>query len=351
MQDIVSRSLGPLLLLTASFGCSEPAHRVEPLEAMGRSGFIELYMGHEQQLEEALVEARAAIETVAAKLDHLSPNSPLAQLNLGAREGYHAIEDVDVYRAVLLALDYAQASRGAFDPTVGRLGRLYEKGQPTDEELAAALEDVGWESVAVAREAHAVRFLRPGIELDLGGVSKGFALHVAARVLARSGSYAGLFVLGGNAYAWSAPPGEEGWEVPVHDPRAPGRTLLTLKIANRGVAVAGQREARSETLFDPSTGRPVGGRVVLAIGTAHTAGDADAFATSLAASTYTGAGDLLRRMRKVEAALLIRDGDGLYLLASASLRGRLALTPEFEQEIDGDIRYLLPPTEFPSGPA
>ncbi len=90
---------------------------------------------------------------------------------------------------------------------------------------------------------------------------------------------------------------------------------------------------------------------MLAIGTAHTAGEADAFATALAASTFQGATDLLGRMRKVEAALLVRDGAELYLLASASLRGRLELGPEFDAEINGDVRYLLPPSEFPDGPA
>ena len=81
------------------------------------------------------------------------------------------------------------------------------------------------------------------------------------------------------------------------------------------------------------------------------AGDAEAFATALAASTYQAATDLLGRMRKVEAALLIRDGESLYLLASASLRGRLQLEPDFEAEIGGDVRYLLPPVDFPAGPA
>jgi len=340
-----------LVAAVALTACSEPVHRSEPLQAMGREGFIELYMGSDASFEEAVVDAREAIDRVALKLDYQSPDSELALLNRRARDEYYTIQDIDLYRAVQLALDYAQASRGAFDPTVGRLGRLYEHGDPDEAAVAEALADVGWEWVALAREAHAVRFRRPGVEIDLGGLSKGYALQIAARVLAKSGSYAGLFVLGGNAYAWSAPPDAEYWSVPLEDPRWPGRILLTLRIANRGVAIAGQRRAGAETLFDPATGRPVDGDILLAIGTAHTAGDADAFATALAASSYQAATDLLGRMRKVEAALLVRDGEELYLLASASLRGRLELGPEFDAEIDGDVRYLMPPTEFPEGPA
>lgn len=345
------RLFGGALVAVLAVGCSDPVHRVEPIEAMGRSGFIELYMGTRAGADQAISEARETIGEVARKLDRRLPDSPLSRLNRGALDAYYEVEDIDVYRAVVLALDYAQASRGAFDPTVGSLVRLYEDGVPDDATLAAALRNVGWQWVAVAQEAHAVKFRRPGIELDLGGLSKGYALQLASRVLARSGSYAGLFVLGGNAYAWSAPPGADGWSVPLRDPRHPDETLLKLKIANRGVAISGQRVAGAETLIDPSTGRQVSGDIVLAIGTAHTAGDADAFATALAASTYEDATDLLRRMRKVEAALLIRDGESLYLLASASLRGRLELSPRLETEIGGDVRYLLPPMEFPAGPA
>ncbi len=345
------RTAVALVAVASLAACSEPVHRSEPLQAMGRTGFIELYMGSEASFSEAVADAREAIDSVAAKLDSRAPDSELARLNRAARDEYYTIEDIDVYRAVQLGLDYAQASRGAFDPTVGRLGRLYEDGDPDDAAVALALADVGWEWVAVAREAHAIRFRQPGIELDLGGLSKGYALQIAARVLAKSGSYAGLFVLGGNAYAWSAPPDAEYWSVPLADPRRPERTLLKLRIANRGVAIAGQHSDGAETLFNPATGRPVDGDIVLAIGTAHTAGDADAFATALAASSYQGATDLLGRMRKVEAALLVRDGEELYLLASASLRGRLELGPEFELEIGGDVRYLLPPAVFPEGPA
>jgi thiamine biosynthesis lipoprotein len=350
MMNAAPRILGASLALLA-FSCSEPVHRVEPIREMGREGFIELYMSSAERCDEAIADALEQIRAVAAKLDHRQPDSPLSQLNRGARDAYYAVEDVDVYRALVLALDYARASRGAFDPTVGSIGRLYEDGVPDAVALDAALAGVGWDWVAVAQESHAVKFRRPGVELDLGGVSKGYALHLASRVLSKSGSLAGLFVLGGNAYAWSSPPGEPGWPVPVMDPRDPGRTLLTLKIANRGVAISGQRDAGPESLFDPVTGRPVDGAIVFAIGTAHTASDADAFATALAASTYEAATDLLGRMRKVEAALLIRDGDALYLLASASLQGRLALDPRFEAEIGGDVRYLLPPAEFPAGPA
>ena len=107
MKIAPSRFLAVSLVL-CSFGCSEPVHRVEPIHEMGRDGFIELYMSSDERFDEAIADAREQIRNVAAALDHRQPDSGLAQLNLGAQEAYHAVEDVDVYRAMVLALDYAR---------------------------------------------------------------------------------------------------------------------------------------------------------------------------------------------------------------------------------------------------
>jgi len=348
------RRLVPLATGTAvatALACAPPAHRIEPIEAMGREGFVELYLGDEQALDDAFREVRETIGRIERMTDPDVEDGALGRLNREAGEAYHTVEDRDFYRCMRLAMDYARVSRGAFDPTVGPLARLYENGQPDDETLRRALPSVGWQFVAEAQEANAFRFRRPGMELDLGGVRKGYALHVASRALARVGSRAGLFVLGANAYAWGAPPGERFWTVPMVDPRHPGRPLWTVEVSHRGVAVSAPRLAGRETLFDPKTGRPASGEVLLAMGIAHTGGDADAFATAMAASSYDAATDLIGRMRNIEAALLVRQGGRTYLLASASLRDRLVLSAELNAEIDGDVRFLLPPEEYPDGPA
>jgi thiamine biosynthesis lipoprotein len=326
-------------------GCDEPAHRREPLSAMGDEGFIDLYFVNEKDLTAAFEETRAAIARIDVMTDANNPDGGLAQLNREAAQGYFEVTDRDLYRVVRTAMDYARTSRGAFDPTVGPLMRVHAS-DPSEVQIQAALEAVGWRWVAEAQEASAIRFRRPGMALDLGAIRKGFALHVASRSLARTGSRAGLFVLGGNAFAWGAPPGERFWTVPIADPRRPGQALLSVQVENRGVSLA-----RGVELLDAESGYPVETDIVMAIGITHTAAGADAFATSMAASSYDAATDLIGRMRQVEAVLLVRQQGRLFLLASASLKGRLQLSPELEAEIGGDIRYLLPPLEYPNAPA
>jgi thiamine biosynthesis lipoprotein len=189
------------------------------------------------------------------------------------------------------------------------------------------------------------------MKVDLGGVAKGFALDLAARVFARPGCLGGMIAIGGNAYAWGEHPGGEGWPVTLPDPRDGSRNLLTLRLANRGVAVSGVAgpflevpAMPSRLVLDPETGNPAATDLIAAVAVADTGADADALATALLVSGSARGAALLRKMRQVEAVLLVQGASGeAHLLASASLRGRLEPSPELASETGGRVRYLLPP--------
>ena len=338
-----------LALLALFAGCAEPVHKSASWTSLdGAPVTVEVFMMTEPDAELALRDARQAIERINALMSFQRSDSELSRLNRRAAEGYYAVPDPDLYRCLVLALDYAKTSRGAFDPTIGALARLYRSPDgaprsPRTEEIVAGLEAVGWGRVTVATEARAVRFRQPGMQIDLGGVAGGFALDVAARNLTRSGSRAALLRQGGNYYAWNQPPGRATWTVPIQDPRDPDRLLVTVQVANRGVAVSGQVSGSSGLVLDPQSGRPVATDVLAAVAIADSAADADALSTALVASGYLRATDLLGRMRQVEAILLVRGENGARLLASGTLADRLETSPDLETEIGGDVRYLLPP--------
>jgi thiamine biosynthesis lipoprotein len=319
---------------------------------MGTEARAELHMTAERDLEPALAELRAAVAVVGAMTDRDEPSSLLSQLNRGAADGYHEIRDHDFYRCVLLALDYADASNGAFDPTVGQLTRLYAStpdGFPRGGSLEVALRHVGWDKVVVAPEARALHFRDPEMLLDLGGVDRGFALDMAARVFARPGARAGLLRLGGNLYAWGRPPGEETWRVAVPDPREMERTLLEVRLTNRGVSVTGKSGTgvaaahRPAPILDPATGLPAVSDLIAAVAIADSAADADALSTAFYVLGLHKVGEFLERTQRVEAILVVAGEAGPYLLVSKSLEDRLELSAGLAAEIDGRVRYVLPP--------
>jgi thiamine biosynthesis lipoprotein len=311
---------------------------------------------HDAQL--ALEEIRRAVAEIEASMLGGRDAGGLGELNRAAAEDYYPVRDRDLYRCLLLALDYAKASEGAFDPTVGALLDLYESAQqggraPSAMAIEQVLQAVGWQNVGVADEPRAIRLRRPGMKLDLGGVAKGFALDTAARNFARPGSLGGLLRIGGNAYAWNPPPGQSHWMLSVPDPREGGAELLQVRVANRGVAVSGHSgpgETAADSmwgerlLLDPGTGRPAASDLLAAVAIADSAADADALATALFVAGSMRGAELLEKMRRVEAVLLVRgDEQGPYIMASGSLRDRLLLSPALATETGERIRYLLPP--------
>jgi thiamine biosynthesis lipoprotein len=113
-------------------------------------------------------------------------------------------------------------SSGAFDITVGPLARLWgfhdkKPHVPSDLELQAVKPLVDYRNLLLDEVSHTIRFARPGVEIDLGGIAKGFAVELAANVLKRHG-LAGFIDAGGNQYMLGLPPGKSSWTVGVRDP-------------------------------------------------------------------------------------------------------------------------------------
>jgi len=331
-------------------GCGEPVHLERRSRAMGEPLSVELYVAGEREAELALADINTHLEAVESMTDREWPDSDLARLNAGATEGYHVVVDADFFRLLRLALDYAHVTRGAYDPTAGPLERLYRRGPgraPTPEEIRQALERVGWQQVTVAPEGRAVSFRQPTIQLDLDTVARGFALDVAARAFARPGSYAGLLQLGNDLLVWNHPPDQERWTVRLHDPRSSDREFLRLSVANRGVALAGQPLTGDPTVIDPRSGLPAASDVLAALAISDSAADAAATAPALLVLGSKAGGELLSKMNRVEAVLLCSGGGEPYLLASATLGGRIELSPALSAEVGGrEVRYILPPQEL-----
>jgi len=234
-------------------------------------------------LEAALDE----VDRIDRLMSHYKPDSPLSRLNREAAAGPVAVEP-ELFDLIAESLRYSRESAGAFDITVGPLmktwgffrggGRL-----PTDAEIAEVRARIGYHHVILDRSARTIRFDRPGIELDLGGIAKGYAVDQVVALLRREQVAAALVSAGGSTiFALGAPPGRDGWDVDIQDPIAGGRVALTVSLKDRALSVAGRSEKSFERdgivyshIMDPRTARPVQGMLSVAVLTATgTAGDA-----------------------------------------------------------------------------
>ncbi|HXK11942.1 MAG TPA: FAD:protein FMN transferase [Vicinamibacteria bacterium] len=227
------------------------------------------------------------VERVDRLMSHYRPASPLSRLNREAARGPVAVEP-ELFDFLAECLRWSRESDGAFDVTVGPLmkawGFFADEGRVPDEPtLAAARAAVGYPHVVLDERARTVRFDHPGVELDLGGIGKGYAADRVVALLRERGVASALVNLGGSSvYGLGAPPGRAEWSVAIQDPTDPRKAALTVELRDRALSVAGgttrffERDGiRYSHIMDPRTGRPVQGVLSVAVLTeTATAGDA-----------------------------------------------------------------------------
>jgi thiamine biosynthesis lipoprotein len=192
---------------------------------------------------------------------------------------------------------------------------------PGAEELARVRGTVGYRHVILDREAGTVRFDRPGVELDLGGIAKGYAVDRAVSQLRRRGVTSGLVNLGGSSvYGLGAPPGREAWEVAIQDPTNAAKTALTVPLRDRALSVSGGYARFFEEdgvtyahILDPRTGRPARGVLSVAVLSAS-ATDGDALGDVLFVQGVDAGRSSLGRVAAAEAIVLLPKPGGRWAI-------------------------------------
>jgi thiamine biosynthesis lipoprotein len=148
-------------------------------------------------------------------------------------------------------------------------GRLAGKHQ-----VAQALEQVGYAKVVLNAADGTVRFARPDVEIDLGGIGKGYAVDRMITVIKENGIGSALVNSGGSSiYGLGAPPGQDrGWEVNIRHPKRPSEAAAGMYLKNESISTSGSSEksflaeGRSYShIMDPRTGYPAEGMLEVAV--------------------------------------------------------------------------------------
>jgi len=117
-----------------------------------------------------------------------------------------------------------------------------------------------------------------GLDLDLGGIGKGYALDRAATVLRQWNVAAALLNAGqSTAYGLGRPPSGQRWRVGLRRPDRPDEIAGQVELTDRAVAGSGQR-VHGPHILDPRTGQPPARSAAWAL--APTAALADALSTA-----------------------------------------------------------------------
>ncbi len=246
-----------------------------------------LYGDNEINLRAAGEEAIAEIEYLHEKFSYFSPSSIVSRINRLAQHE-PVVLDRETFELFMLCRDAWHASGGAFDITIGPLMRAWGFRSSAAETLCGSIDArqaVGFHNVRLDPRMLTIRFNRPGMEIDLGGVAKGYALDRAAAIM-RDAGVKMAFLHGGtsSAIAIGSPSAAASWSIRIQDGAEPLNVSLrdaALSVsASRGRTVTRSGQAHGH-IIDPRTGAPVRNNTSTAAVIADQAALADAWSTAL----------------------------------------------------------------------
>ncbi len=254
-------------------------------QALGTQVLLTVYHADEAAAARGIEAALAAIDRVEDLMSLFRPASQLSRLNLTGRLDR---PDPELVRVLRYAIELSQQTDGAFDVTVQPLWTCYQTaaGQgrlPTADELAAAVERVGWHDLQVTDAE--LRLRRPGMAVTLNGIAQGFAADAAAAALRAHGVEHALIDSGEFSVIGNKPASRD-WTIGIKHPREAGALLGLSEVHGRCLATSGDYEAvfspdrRFHHLIDPHTGCSPDELASVSV-LAPTAMEADALSTAL----------------------------------------------------------------------
>ena len=217
--------------------------------------------------------------------------SELSQINGAAVHGPVSVE-AGLFRLLLTCRELADATAGAFDPTSGPLIALWRRCRdagriPTQDEIDFCRLVTGIEHVSLHEETSTVSFDRSGVELNLGGIGKGYALDRCVEQLANHG-FDGFVMHGGQSSLLARGDHNEqgGWPVGIGNPLFTNQRLGTILLRDQAMSTSGSNiqyfrheGRRYGHILDPRTGWPVEGALSVTV-VAPSAAMADALSTA-----------------------------------------------------------------------
>jgi thiamine biosynthesis lipoprotein len=236
------------------------------MQAMGTLLELTLEGGDAAELARARDDVFAEVRRLETRLSNWDPDSDVSRLNQAAGAGpQHVGQEL----ADLLAASrqHTSATRGSFDVSVGPLVALWRQAAaagalPAPHELSEARSRVGASRIAILPDGRVA--LPEGIQVDLGGIAKGFALDRALPILRAAGVTNALLSFGqSSTWALGAPAGSpQGWRLLVRAPDGGLAGILTLR--DRALSVSGSlgqwveiEGRRFGHVIDPRSGHPL----------------------------------------------------------------------------------------------
>ena len=319
-----------LVLLMLFTGCGQEKKTTDTVFAMDTVMTLTAY-DSEAEANMVLSECKKEIYRLEDMLSTTDPESDIARFNGGDSDALSGES-----RSLLQeALFYAEATGGAFDPTLYALTDVWgfyndDYSVPTETELQEALSRTGYKNATLTT---GTTLLPEGMGVDLGGIAKGYAAEKVLETMSTNDVDAAVISLGGNVGLLGTKPDGSDWIVAVEKPDGSGETIATLSIPGAKetyVVTSGAYQryfeadgVRYHHILDPETGFPAETDLLSVTIICESGVKADALSTALFVMGFEEAVEYWRGCRNdtdpFDVVLITEDGifasEGLHITA------------------------------------
>jgi thiamine biosynthesis lipoprotein len=254
------------LLLVQAAG----AQRLEKsTEAMGATFSVVLYGSDQESMNQAIDAAFEEAHRLDELLSNYKPASEWSRINRDAAVSPVVVSS-ESFQLLSDCIEYSRASEGTFDVTVAPLMRAWgffggDRKVPSSDQIREGLEMVGSHHIQLNAQKWTVHFDHPGVEIDPGGVGKGYAVDRMVEILRSRGFRNALVAASGSSiFGLGNPPAEpRGWPISIADPWDHRKNVAQVFLKDMSLSTSGSYEKsfrvaghRYSHIMDPRRGVP-----------------------------------------------------------------------------------------------
>jgi len=302
---------------------------------MGTIVFVTGVASTEEVAKKAVAAGLAEIRRIERFMSTWIPTSELSKVNAAA--GKHPVtvspENMEVLKA---SLRMATLTEGGLNIAVGPAVAAWNVSQegrvPSQEELDAVRPLISLANIVLDEKAGTVFLKQEGMQIDVGGIGKGFTADLVVAVMQAAGATAGVVALSGDIKTFGRMPDQERFVFGIQHPRKEqGHVLGQIELENEAVSTAGDYQRfimkdgiRYHHILDPATLQPARGCQSVTI-IAKDGVMADGLDTGIFVMGPEKGMALIESLPDVEGVIVDQYGK---ISISSGLQSRLMLFPE-----------------------
>ncbi|MGL6107580.1 FAD:protein FMN transferase [Romboutsia sp.] len=287
--------------------------------ALGTVNEITIFSKDEEKSNKVLNQCGNILNDITNRMSTHISTSEINQINQSAGKDFVKVSP-DTFELIKTAIKYGAISKGTFDITIGPVVDLWAIGTdkarvPSSLEIKNILPLVNYKNILLDEKNLSIKLANPNMEIDLGGIAKGFAADKIASYLRSQEVDNAIINLGGNIYVLGNKEDKTPFNIGIQDPTQPrGNAIGSIEASNVSVVTSGIYERYIEKnnkiyhhMINPSTGYPFDNNLSSVTIISTISMNCDALSTSAFGLGLDKGLELVNNLDNVDAIFITRD--------------------------------------------